>query len=665
LKGYMGKILHVDLSTGEIHEEEIADEVYEHFLTGVGIGTYVLYRDVPADADPLGPDNILGFTSGLLTGTASFMTGRWMVVCKSPLTGGIGDANGGGHFAPAIKQVGYDAIFFKGVSAKPVYLHVDHRGAELRDAAHVWGQDAVVAEEMLTKECMGRKKPRIALIGQAGEKLSLISGIVTDAGRIAARAGVGAVMGSKKLKAVVLNGSKRVKYHDPDGMKGYSQTFAEKVRTASVPPIISDTLLKVIGHITGRNRYEAPSDGSSSYALMKRFGTHAGTQLSIIAGDSPVKNWQGGPADYPTRDSNKINIRGSGIDKNEIRKYHCAQCAIGCGGIVNLDGVERASGKFTHTHKPEYETLAALGPMLLNTSPDSILYLNELLNRAGMDTISAGGTLAFAIECYENGLLTREQTGGLELTWGNHEAIVTVVEQMIARETWLGDTLADGARRASEIIGWGSEAYAITAGGQEPGMHDPRFSVGWGVDYSANPTPGRHTNGATAYSTLFLWERVSYAPEPQRVLKEDLTKPDPEYALGTVLATQYKMLIDAVGGCIMGAAGGVNGWDLFRMLELATGWNKTADDYMEIGNRINTLRQLFNVKHGIDPKDFLMHKRIETPRQSGPNRGRGVQMEPIVSLHWEKHGWDPNTGHPTNETVQRLGLDQFFGEVVR
>lgn len=546
MKSYMGKVLHVNLSTAEIKEEAIADDVYEHFLTGVGLAAYILYRDIPAGADPLGPDNILGFTSGMLAGTASLMTGRWMVVCKSPLTGGIGDANGGGHLAPEIKKCGYDAVFVSGIAEKPVYLYVTSTSAEIRDAAHLWGHDAVVAEEMLEQECMGKKKPRVALIGQAGEKMSLISGIITDAGRIAARSGVGAVMGSKKLKALVLHGSSRVSYHDPEGMKAYTQELAATIREGSVPPFVGDTVARLLGLVMGHSRYVAPSDGSGNYALMKRFGTYAGTQMLTIAGDTPVKNWQGGPADYPTRASNKINIRGSSIDKREIRKYHCAQCAIGCGGIVSLEGVEQAKDRFDHTHKPEYETMAALGPLLLNANPDSILYLNELLNRAGMDSISVGGTVAFAIECYENGLLTAEQTGGLELTWGNHEAIVPLVEHMIRRDTWLGDTLADGARKAAGIIGRGSEAYAITAGGQEPGMHDPRFDVGWGVDFCANPTPGRHTNGASTYFGYFLWERVSYAPEPQRMRKEDLTRPDPEYAFGTVIATWYKMLLSLI-----------------------------------------------------------------------------------------------------------------------
>ena len=182
-KGYMGKVLLVDLTTGTIEEEQIDDAVYEQFLSGSGLGAYMLYRHVPANADPLGPDNMLGFVSGLMTGTPTLMTGRWMIVCKSPLTGGWGDANCGGTLSPAIKKCGYDGIFFKGISAKPVYLHIDKKGAELRDASHVWGKDAVEAEEMLIKECTGKRKPQVALIGTAGEKLSLISGVCNDSGR--------------------------------------------------------------------------------------------------------------------------------------------------------------------------------------------------------------------------------------------------------------------------------------------------------------------------------------------------------------------------------------------------------------------------------------------------------------------------------------------------
>ena len=664
MHGYMGKILHVNLSDGTVSEEKISDEIYRKYLTGVGIGAYIMYRDIPAGADPLGPDNVLGFTSGMLTGTASFMTGRWMVHAKSPLTGGIGDANCGGQFAPEIKKCGYDAIFIKGISEKPVYLHVDNKGAELRDAAHVWGVDAIEAEEILTKECTTRKKPRVALIGQAGEKQSLISGVVNDFGRIAARSGLGAVMGSKKLKALVLNGNKQVKYHDPEGMKKQSVEFANLMRKSTVPRIVGDTAMKAVGHVVGRNKYEGPTDGSGNFGFIRQYGTYCVTQALVIAGDAPVKNWKGGPADYPNSLSNHINMGGSGYEKKEKQKYHCAQCAFGCGAVIDLKDVDKAKEKkYVHTHKPEYETMGAYGPLLLNADPDSILYINELLNRAGMDTISAGGTVAFAIECFENGLLTKEETGGLELKWGNHEAIMTLTEQMVARNTWLGDVLADGVKVAARKIGKGSEVYAVNAGGQELGMHDPRFNPGLGVGFNASPTPGKHTNGHETYATSFLWEHVTHAPEPKRELKDELVLPNEEFAVGTVLAAQYKMIIDAVGGCIQANMGGVNSWNLFEMLEHATGWGYTPDDYMEIGDRINTLRQMFNIKHGIEPLDNFMSKRVEKPRLSGYNKGRTLEMEPMVSLHWEKHGWDKNTGHPTEDTIQRLGILESMKEV--
>ena len=661
MKGYMGKVLHVNLSTGEITEEKIPDEVYENFMTGVGIGAYILYRDIPAGADPLGPDNVLGFTSGLLTGTASFMTGRWMVHAKSPLTGGIGDANAGGQFAPEIKKAGYDAIFFKGISEKPVYLHIDNKGAVLKDASHVWGMDATEAEIKLTEENTGRRKPRVALIGQSGEKQSLISGVTTDGGRIAARSGLGAVMGSKKLKALVLNGNKQVKYEDVEGMKAYSAGVAKYVKSTNLPGFVGDNVFKLAAIPLGRGRYAGPMDASRGLGMMSRYGTMGGTQLFTMAGDTPIKNWAGGADDFPRRESDKQNIKGSKLDAQEYQKYHCAQCAIGCGGMVHLKGDKQTGGnKYTHTHKPEYETQGAFGALLLNSDPDSVLYINELLNRAGMDTISAGGTVAFAIECYENGLLSKEEVGGLDLKWGNSDAIIALVEQMVERKTWLGDLLADGSKKAAERLGRGSEAYAITAGGQEPGMHDPRFDAAMAIDFSANPTPGKHTSGAGEYARSFYWEISDVAKEPKRMLKEDLTRPNEEFALETAYGTWIKMILDAIGGCTVALVGNVNNWNMYTMIEHATKWGKTPDDYMIIGKRINTLRQMFNIKHGIDPKDFFMHSRIESGRPNGPNRGRSVQTAPMVSMFWEQHGWDRNTGKPTEATMKELKIDQFL-----
>jgi aldehyde:ferredoxin oxidoreductase len=470
MRGYLGKILNVDLTNGEIKTEAIPDRVYELLLSGVGLGAYLLYNRIPQGADPLGPANILGFVSGLLVGTGSVMTGRWMVVTKSPLTGGWGDANCGGNLAPAIKQCGYDGIFFTGISPEPVYLFVDNKGAQLKPAGHVWGLDAVLSEEKLCAENWQRKKPCIAIIGEAAEKRSLISGICNDGGRIAARSGVGAVMGSKRLKAVVLAGSKPVRCEDPKAVKLISQHFSGRVRKQNIPGFIPGSALALLGKVMGSLKWATPVDGILMMSLFKRWGTVMNLGLGATSGDSPIKNWGGSVKDFHL--GYYRHLDPDLITRRETKKYHCSSCVVGCGGVVDIKDL--GSREFDHTHKPEYETTCVFGGLMMNKDLDAIFTINELLNRAGMDSISAGATVAFAIECFENGLLTREDTGGLELTWGNAPSIVALVRLMIAREG-IGDLLADGVKAAAKRIGKASQEFAVTAGGQEPGMHDSRF----------------------------------------------------------------------------------------------------------------------------------------------------------------------------------------------
>lgn len=495
-KGYMGKVLWVDLSSGKIEEEIIPDSVYEKYLSGLGLGAYLLYSRIPVNADPLGPENILGFLSGLLTGTGSLFTGRWMVVGKSPLTGGWGDANCGGNFSPSIKRCGYDGIFFKGISKRPVYLFVDNGKAEIRDASRFWGMDTVETEKSLIKEA-GCKKPRVACIGPAGEKLSLISGISNDLGRMAARSGLGAVMGSKKLKAVVLGGAMRIKSHSPDKIKKLSRTCntATKDQSQFIKGIMSariGTLMRVLPAQMAMN--------SKMYiSMLDRWGTASTNQISIEIGDSPIKNWKGSNKDFGTEKSESLNP--DVFTDCVIVKYHCYSCPLGCGGICSI------KGKYSETHKPEYETVLALGGLCMNNDPDSIFYLNEVLNRAGMDTISAGGTVAFALECYEKGIITKKETGGLDLTWGNSSAIVALVEKIVKREG-IGDLLADGSKVAAKKIGKNSMQYAIQAGGQELAMHDGRNDPGFALHNCVEPTPGRHTIGSQLYYEMFqLWKK--------------------------------------------------------------------------------------------------------------------------------------------------------------
>ena len=646
-KGYMGKVLWVDLSKGEIREEVIPDEIYEYYLSGMGLAAHLLYNRIPAGADPLGPDNILGFVSGLLTGTGSLFSGRWMVVGKSPLTGGWGDANCGGNLSPAIKRCGYDGIFFTGISEKPVYLHVRHNGAELCDASHLWGKDAVETEEALIKE--KGDKAKVACIGPAGEKLSLISGICNDRGRLAARSGLGAVMGSKKLKAVVLSGKRRIDVHNRDEIKRLSRQCNRWVQWQ--PPFLLGPQAAYMGVVMRLLPTQMAMDGMIEKILLRKWGTSSLNQASVEMGDSPIKNWKGSNVDFNPKRSLPTNP--DAIKKVERVKYHCYACPLGCGGICTLPG------KYAEIHKPEYESTLALGGLCLNSDMDSIFYMNEVLNRAGMDTISAGGTVAFAIECYENGLLTKADTDGLELTWGNSKAIIALVEKMVRREG-IGDLLADGSKVAARKIGKGASDYAIQAGGQELPMHDGRNDPGFNVHYSAEPAPGRHTIGSQLYYEMFqLWKQVKGLPRPKFLyFKDRKYVANEEKAVTAAACSKFMNVANGSGLCLFGLFIGAKRIRTFDWLNAATGWHKTPEDYMEIGERIQTLKQLFNIRHGIDPWSFKVGDRVvgRPPLTEGANRGRTMDMEKMMSDYWHQFGWDAATGKPTEARVARLGI---------
>ncbi|MDP6977163.1 MAG: aldehyde ferredoxin oxidoreductase C-terminal domain-containing protein [Myxococcota bacterium] len=652
MKGYLGKILKVDLTTGEIEEEAIPDNVYENVLSGIGLGAWYLYNQIPADADPLGPDNILGFTSGLLVGSGSLITGRWMAVCKSPLTGGWGDANCGGDFAPGIKACGYDAIFFRGISPTPVFLQVDKDGAVLRDATELWGTDAIETEDILRKECAVGGTPRVVTIGPAGEKKSLISGIVNDGGRIAARSGVGAVMGSKQLKAVVLSGNQRTKIADPKSMKAYSKEFGAKVKQANAPGFLKGYIFPILGNLTSKVKSVSATDGMMSVMLNKSYGTIAVNTMGLPNGDSPVKNWGGSVKDFSFRKYRKLNP--DRVLARKTKNYACYSCTIQCGDICDISDL--TDGKIEHTHKPEYENCCALGTNLLINDLDEIFLMSEALNRAGMDSISAGSTLGFAFECFEKGLITEADTGGLKLVWGDAKAASRLLDMMINREG-IGDILADGVKVASEKIGGNSALYANHCGGQEPGMHDPKLDPMLGVHFSADPTPGRHTIGAGLYYNMMnLWQEVSWAPKVTKYPKSEEYIPSDDEALKSVALACYKMLNDGAGGCFFALIAGLDHWNLFRMLNDTTGWGLTADEYMAIGRRIQTLRQLFSVKHGVEPKDAIMRGRVmgDPPLESGNLKGITLPIDEMVALHWKHFGWNEHTGLPEQEIVGEL-----------
>jgi len=647
-KGYMGKILMVDLTAGDIKEETVPDDVYEKYLSGMGLAAYLLHNRIPAGADPLGPDNILGFVSGLLTGTGSLFAGRWMVVGKSPLTGGWGDANCGGNFSPAIKRCGYDGIFFRGISDRPVYLHIKNGKARLRDASHIWGKDTVEAEKMLLEEAAGNA--RVALIGPSGEKMSLISGISNDKGRMAARSGLGAVMGSKMLKALVLEGAKRIPVHNREEIKKLSRNCNKWVQFQ--PPFIPGSMTSYVGALMRAMPTVLAQDGMLYKILLRKWGTVSMNQMSIEMGDSPIKNWKGNNTDFGRKKS--IATNPDVFTDCEMIKYHCYSCPLGCGGICSM------TGKYSETHKPEYETVLALGGLCMNEDVDSIFHLNETLNRAGMDTISAGATVAFAIECYEEGILTKEDTDGLELTWGNSGAIIALIDKMISREG-IGDILADGSKIAARKLGKGSERFTVHVGGQELAMHDGRNDPGFALHYSVEPTPGRHTIGSGLYYEMFqLWKKVKGLPKVGPLyFKGTKYVVNEEKAVIGAACSKFMNVLNGAGLCLFGSFLGAKRIPTFDWLNAATGWNRTPEEYMEIGERIQTLRQLFNVKHGIEPKDFKISDRAigRPPLSGGANKGRTVDIEKMMEGYWGQFGWDTRTGKPGLECVAKLDIE--------
>jgi aldehyde:ferredoxin oxidoreductase len=645
----MGKVMWVDLTTRTITTETIPDETYNQFLSGTGLASWLLYREVPPGADALGPDNVLGFVSGLLTSSGSLFTGRWMVVGKSPLTGTWGDANCGGNLAPGIKGCGVDGIFFTGRSDRPVYLYADTKGAELRDAAELWGLDAIETERRLVHLHGKKKRVRVACIGMAGEKRSLIAGIVNHGGRMAARSGLGAVMGAKGLKAIALCGSRRVHAADPKAMKALSLACNDHV--SFQPPFLNGTMTAYLGSLMRVMPAQMELDGFLYKVMLRKWGTVNQNQMAIENGDAPIMNWKGSNRDFGLDKSSPIDP--DAFTKPVVAKYFCYSCPLGCGGISLAP-----DGK-TELHRPEYESTIALGGLCLNEDADSIYYLNELLNRAGMDTISVGGTVAFAIECFESGLLNLVDTGGLSLTWGNTEAIVRLVEKMVRREG-IGDLLADGVKRAAEKIGGDASTFAVHAGGQELGMHDGRFDPGFALHNVVEPAPGRHTTGSYMYYEMFqLWRVISSLPDPSLIYsKRSKYKANREKAAMAAACSQYMNVVNGAGCCLFGAFMGAHRIPVFDWLNAASGWEHSPEAYLITGHRIQTVKQLFNIKQGVSPANVGISKRVlgEPPQTEGANKDVSIPITKLRRYYWSAMGYDPTTGIPTKETLARLQL---------
>ena len=611
--GYMGKMLNVDLSSGVMEVEALGEDLCKEYIGGYGIGARLLYDRIPAGANPLGPNNVLGIITGPLTGTPAVIGSRFTVVAMSPKTaGGWGDANCGGYFGPHLKFAGFDGLLFRGVADRPVYLFIDEGLAELRDASDLWGLGVSPLEDLL-KERHG-EDVEICSIGPAGEALSLAACIMNDKERAAGRSGLGAVMGSKKLKAIVVKGKMRV-------------PIADRPRLMEIR---KDTLARAAG----------------SFDDFHDYGTAGITHDSALSGDSPVKNWAGaGPVDFPSR--NAMRIDGKTIVKLEgYEPYGCWGCPIKCGGKMMQKG-----GKFGLElndgvgHKPEYETLCMFGTNLLNDDLESIVKINELCNNMGVDTITVGATIGYAIECYENGLITRDDTDGLELTWGNAEAIVDLTEQICRREGF-GEILADGIRIAWEKLGRIGTEYAIHIDGEEIPAHDPKKTPGLATTYLLTATPGRHTQGGELLSPVEL------------ELPEIDTYQYTGHAENHLKLVALMEVCNAAGLCMFGYLS-YPAQCIPDQLSAVTGWDYDIDEAYRIGERIFTMRHAFNLREGINPLARNMPGRLvgEPPLAEGNVRNVTVDYKTMSREFLEQLGWDTSTSVPTEEALRDLGMD--------
>jgi aldehyde:ferredoxin oxidoreductase len=609
--GYMGKILRVDLSRRELKDEVLDEKLCRDFIGGYGIGARIIFNEQKAGVDPLGPDAILGFLSGPLTGTDAISGTRYTVAGKSPLTGGWGDANSGGYFGAYLKFSGYDGVLFTGISEKPVYLSIDNGQAELRDATHLWGRDTYETEDILKTEPGG--DIAVACIGPSGEELARVACIMHNKGSAAARSGLGAVMGSKKLKAVAVKGTMKVPVADAKGIKELRKNY----------------LGKLGGHID----------------WIRKFGTTFVTVSSAESGDSPVKNW-GGVAvnDFP-------DARPLGADPiaaRKLKKLACYHCPVGCEAIMKA-----GTGEYKYeagSFRPEYETLAMLGSNCCNNNLESIMKANDICNRYGIDTISAGAIMAFAMECYEKGFINKKDTGGIEMTWGNHKSLVAMLEKMARREG-LGDILADGVRIAAEKIGSGAGKYAIHIQGQEVPGHSPAAGFHWPATYIANATPARHTQGSEGFSQELM----------------------PEYDKGSFrgrgqahrIGTMEQHVVMCTGMCLFVIGALPSYQAIAEFMRAITGWDITLDELLTAGERIENVRQAFNIREGINLLKFEVPGRIlgQPPPRVGPLAGVSVDADTLVREYIAAMDWDPVTAKPNKKKLKELGLEDVAREL--
>ncbi len=656
-----GKMLNIRLNSGAVEVEQIPEETYRAYLGGYGIGARLLFDRIPAGADPLGPQNVLGLFPGLLTGTP-FFGNRYQAAAKSPKNNGWGDANGGGDFGPFLKNAGWDGVMLYEKSAKPVYIYIEDEQVEIRDASDLWGMLAIDVEDKL-KERHG-KKASVLCIGPGGEKLSLMAGLCNERGRLAARSGLGAVMGSKNVKAVVVNASKNIIGSSPEVMKQVRQSLDEFAK-----PITN---------------------------FFRTFGTTGITNGSAMSGDAPVKNWGGaGMVDFPQG----MVLSGDNVNRRMEKKYGCWHCPVACGAeshawndqenqakirIAKREGqlielraklaaapddqkqsleaqakkLENDSGvdaqitndaRFPypkHTHRAEYETMTSFGTMMLNNDVNALHFANHLCNQYGLDVIAAGATIAFAMECFENGLITKEDTDGIDLRWGNAEAIIEALHKIGTKDGALGELFGDGVKAAAAKIGPKSAEFAMEIAGEELPMHDPKLQPEYFTTYKLDPTPARHTQyeGATRPG----WNLPAAPQDRTQATGRG------EHHKGRA---EYMHVVNATGMCMFIMMAAPND-RIPEWINAETGWGMDKEEVLKAGERINNLRMAFSVREG----DIVTKRRVpgrlwgSPALEAGPHKDVMLDVKTLEQEYLAAVDWDADTATPSKRKLEALGM---------
>jgi aldehyde:ferredoxin oxidoreductase len=618
LYGYTGKLLRVNLTSGAITEEMLSRQMLRDYIGGTGLGVRLMYDEVPPDTDPLGPDARLMFLTGPVTASRLGTAGRFQVVFLSPLTGILCDSSSGGHWGARLKQSGFDGLIIEGKAEHPVYLSIQNGKAEIRSAGHLWGKDAFEAQELIKAETSDAE-PCVACIGPAGERLVLYAAIMNDAARTAARGGTGAVMGSKNLKAIAVTGNQPVSMANEGA-------FAK-------------TALAI-------NKLNATAEG---IATLRELGTPRVMDNNWPLGDIPVKNWAVGSYEEICTHLGGKRMRDTILVKHNA----CHFCSIGCSRWVRI-----TEGPYQmDAPGPEFETLGALGSICMVDDLNAVSYAAHLCNRYGLDTISCGTSIAFAMECFEKGLITCEQTGGIELTWGNKDAMIAMIDA-IGKAEGFGAFLGLGTRKMAEILGNHSMDFAVQVKGLELPLHDPRAFFSWAASYATSPRGGCHLHGMSSIyenkpDPLPEWGLTGFYPRQSNEGKGKIAQ----------LAQNWSHLLDSMVLCYF-ASFTLKPSDLAELLNTATGFGYTVDELNEIGDRINALYRSYNYRCGIRRSDDTLPARVLEPLAEGGTGGLVPDLPAQLDEFYRVREWEPD-GRPSRDLLNRLGLEDVVGDLYR